>query len=108
MAVSTSATAVVSITVTPVNDAPIADGQSVVTPEDASLNIILTASDEEGDTLSYVVLSAPINGTLSGTAPNLTYTPSPNFNGADSFTFKVNDGLVDSAVATVKLNGHSS
>ena len=45
----------------------------------------------------------PAHGTLSGTAPNLTYTPAANYNGADSFTFKVNDGTVDSAPATVSI-----
>ena len=45
----------------------------------------------------------PAHGTLSGTAPNLTYTPAANYNGADSFTFKVNDGTVDSAAATVSI-----
>lgn len=46
---------------------------------------------------------APGIGTLSGTAPSLTYTPAANYNGTDSFTFKVNDGTVDSNVATVTI-----
>ena len=39
--------------------------------------------------------TAPASGTLSGTPPSLTYTPAPNFNGADNFTFTVNDGTDD-------------
>ena len=53
--------------------------------------------------MTYTVVSQPVNGTLSGTAPNLTYTPKANFNGSDSFTFKVNDGSVDSSTAAVSI-----
>jgi VCBS repeat-containing protein len=49
------------------------------------------------------MVSRPAHGTLSGTAPNLTYTPDKNFNGSDSFLFKVNDGIADSAPATVSI-----
>ncbi len=45
----------------------------------------------------------PENGTLSGTAPNLTYTPNSGYRGADSFTYTANDGVVDSAPATVSI-----
>ena len=48
-------------------------------------------------------MTQPAHGTLSGTAPNVTYTPTANYNGADSFTFKANDGLLDSAPATVTI-----
>ena len=40
---------------------------------------------------------------LSGTAPDLTYTPDPDYHGPDSFTFVANDGTVDSAAATVSI-----
>ena len=49
------------------------------------------------------MVTQPAHGSLSGTAPNLTYTPAANYNGADSFTFKVNDGQADSAAATVSI-----
>jgi surface-anchored protein len=48
-------------------------------------------------------VTGPAHGTLTGTAPNLTYTPDANYNGLDSFTFEVNDGSLDSAVATVSI-----
>ena len=83
--------------------APVAAGQSISTPEDTAVNIVLTASDANGDLLTYAVVDGPSNGTLSGEAPNLTYTPSANYNGSDSFTFKANDGTADSAVATVSI-----
>src|SRR5207249_631404 len=98
-----SAIATVAVTVTPVNDAPVATAQSVTTNQDTAKAISLTASDVDGDTLTYVVVTAPTHGTLSGTAPNLTYTPAAGYFGSDSFTFKANDGTVDSAAATVSL-----
>ncbi|PXA05145.1 hypothetical protein DDZ13_04070 [Coraliomargarita sinensis] len=98
-----SNTATVSITVNAVNDAPVADDQSVSTNEDSSVAVTLTASDGEGDLLTYTVVTVPTNGTLSGTAPDLTYTPDANYSGSDSFTFKANDGSVDSNTATVSL-----
>ena len=99
----TSAPATVSITVTAGNDAPTAIAQSVATAEDVAVSITLTASDPESDPLTFAVVSGPTNGTLSGTAPNLTYTPNPNFNGADSFTFTASDAALTSAPATVSI-----
>ena len=93
----------VSITINPVNDAPVANGQNITINEDQALPITLTGSDADGDTITFAIVSGPAKGTLSGTAPNLTYTPSANYNGADSFTFKSNDGKTDSAVATINL-----
>jgi hypothetical protein len=62
--------------------------------------ILLAASDVDGDPLEYTV-SSPSTGTLTGTAPNLTYTPTSGWTGTASFTYKVNDSYVDSNVATV-------
>jgi len=101
-----STVATVNITVTPVNDAPFANNQSVSTPEDTALPITLMGSDVEGSPLTFILVSAPANGSLSGFNTNtgaLTYTPSPNHNGSDSFTFRVSDGTTNSAVATVSL-----
>lgn len=83
--------------------APVAADQSISTLEDTAVNILLTASDADGDLLSYTVVDGPYNGVLTGTAPNLVYTPSGNYNGSDSFTFKVNDGTADSGAATVSI-----
>ncbi len=98
-----SAAATVTITVNAVNDAPVAKSQSVTTAEDTAASITLTASDVDGDSLTYSVVAAPAHGTLSGSGANLTYAPDTNYNGADSFTFKANDGTVDSNVATVSI-----
>ena len=95
--------ATVAITVTPVNDAPVANNQSVSTAEDTAKAIVLTGTDVDGNPLSFSIVSQPLHGTLSGSASNVTYTPAANYNGADSFTFKVNDGTVDSNTATVTI-----
>ncbi|RYD30669.1 MAG: hypothetical protein EOP85_23570, partial [Verrucomicrobiaceae bacterium] len=63
---------------------------SVTTPEDTPLPIALSA-DRNDSNASYVVVTNPANGSLSGTPPNLTYTPNADFHGADSFTFSVVD-----------------
>jgi len=88
---------------TNLNQPPAADAQSVTMDEDTSLAITLTGSDPEGSSLSYTIVTAPQHGMLSGIAPALTYTPSLNFNGSDSFSFKVNDGLVDSSPVLVSI-----
>src|SRR5207237_1118655 len=97
--------ATVTITVTSVNDPPVANAQSVTTNQDTAKAISLTASDVDGDPLTYAVVAAPTHGALSGVAPNLTYTPSAGYFGPDSFTFKANDGTVDSCAATVSITG---
>jgi hypothetical protein len=86
------------------NNPPVANYQSLETNEDTSRAIVLTASDPDGDTLTYHIVSSPSNGNLSGVAPNVSYTPDANYNGTDSFTFKVNDGSSDSNPATVSIN----
>ena len=93
----------VTITVTAVNDAPVAGAQAVTTNEDTAKAITLAATDAEGSGLSWTVVVSPAHGVLSGTAPDLTYTPAENYAGADSFAFRVNDGAVDSNVATVAI-----
>jgi type IV pilus assembly protein PilY1 len=96
--------ATVSITVTSVNDAPVASAQTVTAVEDATTGITLTGTDADGDVLTFVVATPPTQGALTGTAPNLTYTPAANYNGADSFVFHANDGTVNSAAVTVTIN----
>ena len=82
---------------------PVAESRSVETDEDTAVPIMLTGSSSTGGTLAFEILSQPANGTLSGTPPDLTYTPADDYNGPDSFTFKVNDGKADSEPATVNI-----
>ncbi|RHW74844.1 Ig-like domain-containing protein, partial [Colwellia sp. RSH04] len=85
------------------SNAPVADAQSVTVEEDTSLQIMLTASDLDKDELSYSLVTQPSHGELTGNAPELTYVPENNFNGTDSFTFKVSDGEFDSETVTVTI-----
>ena len=101
---ATSLPATVTITVDGINDAPVANDQSLTTDEDILLGIVLTASDVDSAALTYEVIDSPTHGTLSGTPPSLTYTPDLNYEGPeDSFTFKANDGEADSNVATITI-----
>jgi len=95
-----------SVSVT-VNEAPptaptVADA-SFVTDEDVPLLITLSGRDINGDTLTFIVVTPPANGTLSGASPDFTYTPGSNFNGSDSFTYRANDGTANSNTATVNI-----
>ena len=86
-----------------VNTAPVANNQALTTDEDIAVAITLTGSDVESDPLSFTVATGPTNGSLSGAAPNLTYTPNAGFSGSDGFTFTANDGFSDSNTATVSI-----
>ena len=98
-----SETATVSITVRSVNTAPETSSQSVTTNEDTAVTITLVGSDADGDTLTYSIVDNPTNGVVTLEDSTVIYTPSANYLGEDSFTFKVNDGVVDSEIATVSI-----
>ena len=90
------------LTVDPIgNDPPIAHNQSVSKPVNTAANFVMNATDPEGDSLTYAIVTGPIHGTLSGTAPNLTYTPANNFIGTDTLTFTASDGSLLSNTGTV-------
>lgn len=86
------------------NTAPVAGNQSLVTEFETAIGVTLTGSDAEADALTYTINKQPAAGTLSGAAPNLTYTPDRSATGIDSFAFVVSDGLAESSVATVSIN----
>jgi VCBS repeat-containing protein len=98
-----SVPAAVDLTITALNDAPLSTGQTVAVEANRNRSILLTGSDVDGDELTYTVVAPPTHGVLSGTAPNLNYTPEPSYNGPDSFTFHVNDGEFDSTMSTVSI-----
>jgi hypothetical protein len=86
--------------------APVANGQSVSTPEDTQKALTLSASDfNVNNVFTYTVVAGPSHGVLSSvTGDQLTYTPDADYHGPDSFTFKANDGGKDSNTATVLIN----
>ena len=85
------------------NNPPVADDAVFTTPVDTPVDTPLTATDPEGDELTYTVVDGPETGELSGEAPDLTYTPEEGFIGEETFTFLANDGAEDSNVATVTV-----
>ena len=102
--------ATVSLTITAVNDAPVATAESYTTAEDTGLvvdaasGLLAHATDIDGDPLTAVLVSGPAHGSVSlNSDGSFTYTPSGNYNGSDSFVYKVNDGAADSNLATVSL-----
>jgi len=99
----TDATGTLTVTVTAVNDAPVASSDSVTTIEDISLDVTLVGTDGDGDAITYALVDNPTNGTLSLTDNKATYVPNRGYFGTDSFTFKVNDGTVDSEKGTVSI-----
>lgn len=80
----------------PGNAAPSATPQSLNVNENATLPLVLAGTDSNGDNLSFIINTPPSHGSLDGTAPNLTYTPSPGYSGSDSFTFLASDGAATS------------
>jgi VCBS repeat-containing protein len=94
----------VTLTVNPVNDAPVALTQSVAVSEFGSVDITLAGIDVDGDSSTFHVATAPLNGTLSLTGAVATYSPNPNYHGPDNFTFAVSDDLAVSAPAAVTIS----
>ena len=94
----------VTITVTNVNDAPTTSNGTLTTSEDTQKAISLVANDVDGDDLVYTVVNSPTKGTLSiSDLGEAIYVPSSNLFGSDSFTFKVNDGVLDSNTSAVSI-----
>jgi hypothetical protein len=87
----------------PINHAPVPTTAAQPTQEDTPKAITLTATDPDGDPLTFTVTDLPDHGTLSGTPPHLTYTPAQDFNGTDSFTYTVSDNRGATAEQTVTI-----
>ncbi len=103
-----TASALVEVTILPVNDRPVANDQAATAEEDTPLPITVTATDPDGDVLTYTILTGPSNGTISGfdsATGELTYTPNSNYYGPDSFTFEAcdPDGLCDTGTVTITV-----
>jgi VCBS repeat-containing protein len=100
----------VTLTVTPVNDAPVAFDDAYELPEGTALvisapqGVLANDTDIEGDPLTAVLREGPAHGTLSLTADGaFTYSPDATYVGMDHFTYAAHDGQAASAPATVTL-----
>jgi VCBS repeat-containing protein len=106
---SVSNAALVSVTITPSNQAPVAVDDEGTTNEDVALiveapGVLGNDTDEDGDDLTAEVVAGPSSGELTlNPDGSYTYTPDPDFFGSDSFTYKTNDGTTDSNTATVTI-----
>lgn len=97
---------VVAYSVDLLNDPPAAVSGSVTTDEDVPAAARLAATDPDGDPLIFRIVGGPLHGTATLTDPttgDYVYTPTPNYFGADSFTFVANDGRADSGVAGIAV-----
>ena len=106
---ATSSAATVTLAVAPVNDAPTAQPNAYATAEDEPLTVaapgvLANDADPDDDDLTAVLAQDVANGTLALNADgSFTYTPDPDFNGQDSFTYRASDGTATSAPATVTI-----
>ncbi|EHW0654782.1 tandem-95 repeat protein [Vibrio parahaemolyticus] len=98
----------VSVTVTPVNDSPVAVDDTVSTQEDTAvtIDVLTNDTDVDGDKLSIESASVPKEqGTVEVVDGKLVFTPAENFNGDAEITYTVTDGeLTDEAKVTVTVN----
>jgi hypothetical protein len=85
------------------NNTPTVTSLTVSVSYNTAKAVTLAGSDDDGDTLTYTIVSGPSHGTLRGSASDLVYTPTNGYVGTDSFTFKANDGVLDSDVATAAI-----
>lgn len=98
-----SQTALIELTVTAVEDTPVAVGTAVEVAAGQTISFSLTASDGDQDTLTYKIVSQPSQGVVSGSAPELQFTANQDFIGSDFLQFSVNDGSQESNIARVSF-----
>ncbi|MFZ5961618.1 Ig-like domain-containing protein [Thalassococcus sp. BH17M4-6] len=103
--VDASDPATVTVTVNPVNDPPLANPDSATTDEDVAVNIDVLANDidAENDPLTVFATSATNGSVVIEADGSLTYTPNANFNGSDTITYQMTDGIAGSSSSTVDV-----
>jgi C1A family cysteine protease len=94
----------INMTIEPINDPPFAEDQTLSVMEDHSIGLTLTGNDVDNDQLSYIILSQPQHGQLTGLPPNLLYTPNPDYFGMDRFTYQIDDGRMRSGPVNVEIH----
>ena len=92
---ATTSTGTVNVLISRFNNPPLATSSGYTINEDITLSDTLTGSDANGDTLSYTAATMPLHGALTIMSNgSFTYIPTSNYNGSDSFIFRVSDGIV--------------
>ena len=98
--------ATVSITITPVNDPPVANNDVATVAEDSTnnqINVLINDNDPEGDNIDVSAVSNPAHGTTTFTVDYVFYTPDPDYTGPDSFTYSISDGNGGTDTANVSI-----
>ena len=85
------------------NAAPVSNSQVITTKKNIPINILLVATDPDGDKIEYSILTQPLHGILTGTPPEITYNPKHDFAGLDNIVFRSNDGLLFSNTASIAI-----
>ena len=100
-----TSSATVTVRITAVNDAPLAQDDSASTDEDVAVTVSVLAndSDPDGDALTIESATQPENGSVANHGTALTYIPSGDFHGVDTFTYTVSDGLGGTSRAAVSV-----
>ncbi|MCX6662563.1 MAG: Ig-like domain-containing protein, partial [Euryarchaeota archaeon] len=100
-------TAVISLTIAIINTPPNANDDTATVVEDSSgnqLNTLTNDNDPNGDSITIIGVTQPLHGTVSFMATYVTYTPTPNYYGLDTFTYTISDGgSTDSARVNVTI-----
>ena len=102
-----------NLTVTVINEAPVAANDTESVDEDNLLTVttpgvLANDTDSDSDPLTAILVSDVSDGTLAlNSDGSFSYTPDAHFNGTDAFTYKANDGTADSNIATVTITVNS-
>src|SRR5690606_6072699 len=106
---NTGASSTLTLTVTPVNDAPVAVDDKFAIGADVQLvidvnDLLANDTDIDGDSLQVVSVSNNTNGTVVLSGSTITFTPSPGYSGPASFEYEVSDGNGGSSTAVVEID----
>jgi alpha-tubulin suppressor-like RCC1 family protein len=95
----------VAVTVSCVNDGPNAGDDSATTAEDTptTIDVLANDTDPEGDTLTVTAVTDPPHGTVANNGTNITYTPDPDFCGADDFGYTASDGSASDSALVIPV-----
>jgi hypothetical protein len=100
---ASSSPATVTVTIGPVNHAPVCADRALNTDEDTTAAVAPACSDADGDTLTYAIVTQGTKGSAAVAEGQLFYTPDTDANGSDTFSYQASDGSASSSAATVPV-----